>query len=210
MHVPAPPPPPQYLHPSCLLLTSIPSIVAARPRPLVALARPASVTAIQAQDSLRRASSASLPQAADDGSSDDEGNIVYAEWHSSVSIMFTDIVGFTDMANQAHPHQVGAGRLLRWYRVRLLTGPACFTECACVAGLRGLARLKNTCCEDSGTADLAGTAAHRQHRVQHRWGEILAVQECAGLAHGSSMSAVLLSVAWHRRQRQTLCCPIKF
>lgn len=70
------------------------------------------MTALQAQDSLRRASSASLPQAADDGSSDDEGNIVYAEWHSSVSIMFTDIVGFTDMANQAHPHQVGAGRLL--------------------------------------------------------------------------------------------------
>ena len=106
-------------HASLLCCNACPSshpillFVAVRPRPLVALARPASVTAIQAQDSLRRASSASLPQAADDGSSDDEGNIVYAEWHSSVSIMFTDIVGFTDMANQAHPHQVGAGRLLR-------------------------------------------------------------------------------------------------
>ena len=93
--------------------------------------------------------------------------------------------------------------------MRILTGSACFTtECACVAWLRGLAQLKTACCKESGTADLAGSAAHRQHRVQHRWGEVLAVQECAGLAHGSSMSAVLLSVAWHRRQRQTLCCPI--
>ena len=100
--------------PRCLLLTPMLSCTAARPRPLVALARPASVAALQAQDSLRRASSASLPQAADDGSSDDEGNIVYAEWHSRVSIMFTDIVGFTDMANQAHPHQVGADGLLGW------------------------------------------------------------------------------------------------
>ncbi|KAK9823457.1 hypothetical protein WJX72_002888 [[Myrmecia] bisecta] len=59
---------------------------------------------------LRRCMSAGLavvpPAPPPETEAEPTDDIVYAEWHESVTVLFTDIVGFTDMANQVTPDKV--------------------------------------------------------------------------------------------------------